>query len=30
MLTNKLTEEIYIGQSIDISKRFKEFLNLSY
>lgn len=30
MLTNKLTGDIYIGQSIDISKRFKNYLNLSY
>ena len=30
MLTNKLTEEIYIGQSIDISKRLKNYLNPSY
>lgn len=28
MLTNKLTKEI--GQSIDISKRFKHYFNLSY
>ena len=30
MLTNKLTNDIYIGQSIDISKRFKNYFNLSY
>lgn len=30
MLTNKLTNDIYIGQSIDISKRFKHYFNLSY
>jgi len=30
MWTNKLTGEIYIGQSIDISKRFKNYLSLSY
>lgn len=30
MLTNKLKEETYIGQSIDISKRFKNYLNPSY
>lgn len=27
MLTNKLTDDIYIGQSIDISKRFKNYFN---
>jgi len=30
MITNKLTNDIYIGQSIDISKRFKKYFNLSY
>jgi Cytochrome C oxidase subunit II, transmembrane domain/GIY-YIG catalytic domain/NUMOD3 motif len=30
MLTNKLTNDIYIGQSIDISKRFKKYFSLSY
>lgn len=30
MLTNKLSNHIYIGQSIDISKRFKNYFNLSY
>ena len=30
MLTNKLTNDIYIGQSKDISKRFKNYFNLSY
>jgi group I intron endonuclease len=30
MLTNNLTKDIYIGQSIDISKRFKNYFNLSY
>ena len=30
MLTNKLTNDIYIGQSIDISKRFRNYFNLSY
>ena len=30
MLTNKITNDIYIGQSIDISKRFKNYFNLSY
>ena len=30
MLTNKLTKDIYIGQSADISKRFKNYFNLSY
>jgi group I intron endonuclease len=29
-LTNKLTNEIYIGQSSDISKRFKNYFNMSY
>ena len=30
MLTKKLTNDIYIGQSIDISKRFINYFNLSY
>ena len=30
MLINKLTKDIYIGQSIDISKRFRNYFNLSY
>src|SRR6266700_3524647 len=30
MLTNKLTNDLYIGQSIDISKRFKNYFNISY
>jgi group I intron endonuclease len=30
MLTNKLTKDLYIGQSINISNRFKNYLNLSY
>jgi group I intron endonuclease len=30
LLTNKLTSDIYIGQSIDISKRFQNYFNLSY
>jgi group I intron endonuclease len=30
MLKNILTNDIYIGQSIDISKRFKNYFNLSY
>ena len=30
MLTNKLTKDIYIGQSIDLSNRFKNYFNLSY
>jgi len=30
MLTNKLTNDIYIGQSADISKRFKNYFNFSY
>jgi group I intron endonuclease len=28
--TNKLTNDIYIGQSIDLSKRFIRYFNLSY
>lgn len=30
MLTNKLTNHIYIGQSVNISKRFRNYFNLSY
>lgn len=30
MLTNKFTNDIYIGQSVDLSKRFKNYFNLSY
>src|SRR5205814_2523777 len=30
MLTNKLTNDLYIGQSADISKRFKNYFNFSY
>jgi len=30
MLTNKLTNDIYIGQCSDISKRFKNYFNLIY
>jgi group I intron endonuclease len=30
MLTNKINNKIYIGQSIDISNRFKNYFNLSY
>jgi len=30
MWTNKLTNDLYIGQSKDISKRFKNYFNLSY
>jgi group I intron endonuclease len=30
MLTNKLTNDIYIGQSIDLSNRFKKYFSLSY
>ena len=30
MLTNKLTKDLYIEQSINISNRFKNYLNLSY
>jgi hypothetical protein len=29
-LTNKLTKDIYIGQSVDIFKRFKNYFNLSH
>ena len=28
--TNKLTKDIYIGQSIDLAKRFIKYFNLSY
>jgi len=30
MITNNLTKDLYIGQSIDISNRFKHYFNLSY
>jgi group I intron endonuclease len=30
MITNKLTNDIYVGQSIDLSNRFKNYFNLSY
>lgn len=30
MLTNKLTNDIYIGQSVNISKKFRNYFNLSY
>jgi group I intron endonuclease len=30
MLANKLTNDTYIGQSKDISKRFRNYFNLSY
>jgi group I intron endonuclease len=30
MLTNKITNDKYIGQSINISNRFKNYFNLSY
>ena len=30
MWSNNLTGDVYIGQSVDISKRFKNYLNLSY
>lgn len=30
MLTNKIAKKIYIGQSKDLSKRLKNYLNLSY
>lgn len=30
LITNKITGEIYIGQSINISNRFKNYFNLSY
>lgn len=30
LLTNKLTDEIYVGQSVDLSKRFIRYFNLSY
>ena len=28
--TNKITNDMYIGQSIDLSKRFIKYFNLSY
>jgi group I intron endonuclease len=28
--TNKLTDEIYVGQSVDLSKRFIRYFSLSY
>jgi group I intron endonuclease len=30
MLTNKLTGDFYVGQSIDLSKRFMNYFNFSY
>ena len=30
MFTNKLTGDIYVGQSVDLSKRFKKYFSLSY
>lgn len=30
MLTNKITKKIYIGQSSDLSNRFKNYFNFSY
>lgn len=30
MWTNKLTGDIYVGQSVDLSKRFKKYFSLSY
>jgi group I intron endonuclease len=30
MLTNKLTNDMYIGQSVNISKRFINYFNFSY
>jgi group I intron endonuclease len=30
LLTNKLTDEIYVGQSVDLSKRFIRYFSLSY
>lgn len=30
MLTNKLTGDIYVGQSKDLCKRFQKYFNLSY
>jgi group I intron endonuclease len=30
MLTNKLTGDFYVGQSIYLSKRFMKYFNLSY
>lgn len=28
--TNKLTKDIYIGQSVDLAKRFRSYLNINY
>jgi excinuclease UvrABC nuclease subunit len=28
--TNKLTKDIYIGQSVDLGKRFIRYFNISY
>jgi len=30
LLTNKLKDEIYVGQSVDLSKRFRNYFSLSY
>jgi group I intron endonuclease len=30
MLTNKITGDIYVGQSTDISKRFRNYFNIGY
>jgi group I intron endonuclease len=30
MLTNKLTNDIYVGQSINLSKRFRNYFNINY
>lgn len=30
MLTNKLTNDNYIGQSVNISKRFRNYFNFNY
>jgi group I intron endonuclease len=30
MWTNKLTGDIYVGQSVDLSKRFRKYFSLSY
>ena len=30
LLTNKLTKDIYMGQSKDISKRFRNYFYISY
>ncbi|WP_431998967.1 hypothetical protein [Streptomyces fungicidicus] len=30
MWTNKLTGDIYVGQSLDIRKRFMKYFSLSY